>query len=120
GSSGLPQDTRLLFKALQGSGVHDLTGLVMENADTQTAHVSTAITRTPQDILSQTTYFLGIGGLRKRLTRSRIEQLVRRVTSLNRTYMPPHRYWHAPFDMALFSDTLWRTLFQRSLPAGDR
>lgn len=122
GNSGLPQDTRLLFKALRSSGVHDVTGLVIENANAYTQNVRTRphVAQKQYRFLDQSNYLLGITGIAPLRRPSLLRRVARLGDRIYRTYIRTSRFDSAPFDMDIFADALWRLLFQRSLPPRDR
>lgn len=119
-SSGIPQDTRLLFKGLVSSGVHDVSGLVIENSALHTAFVQPrpAAPHATQ-IYDQSNYLLGLAEQDPPHRPGFPGSLHPRIQRLQRRYFAG-TYKTLPFDRQMFGDSLWRLLFQRSLPAVDR
>lgn len=123
GSSGIPQDTRLLFKALHAHTAHDVHGLLMENAGNRSRRIKPrrGAVRPEVDVLNASHYFLALSGFEPHRNIGRVERLMDRFEAFGRTYFRsqfPYRTRRVPGR--LFESAAWRQLFQRSLPASDR
>jgi glycosyltransferase involved in cell wall biosynthesis len=123
GNSGIPQDTRLLFKALSADPAFDVSGLLMESQGDRTRRLKPPLNRKrpEREILDASHYFLGLSGIEPVRPRGRFQRLFDRFELIARTYMtslqsyelrqvPPHK----------FEAAAWRQLFQKSLSARDR
>ncbi len=122
GSSGIPQDTRLLHKGLLRSGRHAIAGVVMENQNALTRRVPTR--RGPRgqrtEYLDASHYFLGLSGHEPRRRIGFLSRMAERAEHIQRAYFGnlfPYRNKAVPREF--FAGTAWRQLFQRTLPAED-
>lgn len=117
GTSGIPHDTRNLFKVLSRMPSVDATGLLAEMGPGLTTKIPLGKRRGAPDHYALASFFAAISGNRATeplLGLGRIGEAVDGIVNLMRR-----------FDMAdvpgdLYGDVIWRLYFGKSLPAADR
>lgn len=119
GFSGIPQDTRLMFKTFAGMDAMKVTGLLSEMTGGHTALISTkANTSNPElDYLETSRFMLAVTGLPVK-PGPRIFKRPRNL--LSRTARSLKKFDSHPVPKGVYEDTIWRTYFQKTLGAGDR
>lgn len=119
GFSGIPQDTRLMFKTFASLEATKVTGLLSEMTGGHTTLASTkANTAKPElDYLEASRFMLAVTGLPirpgPRVFRSPRNMLSRAARSLK-------TFDSRPVPKGLYEDTIWRSYFQKTLGSGDR
>lgn len=124
GFAGIPQETRLLFRALRGLPGCDTTGLVQHGG----RHLRAGLRAGESGTISAEIYQLSklIVSINERSSTTRLEALADGVKSQLATQvlrlrtalgLPVHL---SIFRSELFADFVWRTLFEKTLPVGDK
>lgn len=117
GSSGIPHDTRLLFKVLSSMKSVDVTGLLSEMGPGLTSKLPLRESRGAPDHFTLARFFAAISGNRATepflgLGRfgETVDVLVNKMRRFGMTDVPGD----------LYADVIWRLYFRMSLPAADR
>jgi glycosyltransferase involved in cell wall biosynthesis len=120
GYSGIPQDSRLMFKTLSLMPNVEPTGLVylyeaepwhrpiLKNRDADDRHFSS---------LDASLFLLALSGVNKK-SRSGFRKLTRRASNYVRLLRTGYQL--KGLEQDLLRDALWRLIFQKTLPARDR
>lgn len=118
GYSGIPQETRLMFRTFSRMPEIDLTGLLSEFGPGNTRFVSTKKADDKQrSIFNGSLFLIGISGIQTSRPGGRLGR-VRRLFTLYREFF--ERYRIAPLDFDALDDAIWRLYFQKSLDPADR
>jgi len=119
GYSGIPQDTRLMFKTFSRLKEVDVTGLLSEMGPGFTRRISTKPMAAKQrGVFNGSMFLLGVSGVETdRVSGSRLARLKQRVLS---TWEPFKSYGIAPLDFDSLDDSIWRLFFDKTLEAADR
>ena len=119
GFSGIPQDTRLMFKTFAGIDSVKATGLLSELTGGHSTSISTKMnpSRPALDYLEASRFMMSATGLPVKpgprfLAGPRM--LLGRAARAVRTYDT------RPVPRGLYEDTIWRTYFQKTLGSSDR
>ncbi|ESQ91132.1 glycosyltransferase family 4 protein [Asticcacaulis benevestitus] len=118
GFSGIPQDTRLMFKTLSHMPDIEVTGLLSEMGPGYTDNISTRISTNKQfNILQGSLFLLAASGVELN-NRRRLPSSLGRFIKLYR--LLTRKYAIAPLDFDALDDSIWRLFFQKTLEAEDR
>jgi hypothetical protein len=118
GYSGIPQETRLMFRTFSQLPDVQLTGLLSEFGPGNTRFANTKRAATKQrNIYNSSLFLIGISGVQTAQPRGRLAR-VRRVFTLYREWF--ERFKIAPLDFDALDDAIWRLYFQKSLDPADR
>lgn len=119
GYSGIPQDTRLMFKTFSRLKDVDVTGLLSEMGPGFTRRISTKRMPAKQrGVFNGSMFLLGVSGVETdRSGGSRLSRLKRRVVGLGELFA---HYGVAPLDFNSLDDAIWRLFFDKTLDAADR
>jgi glycosyltransferase involved in cell wall biosynthesis len=119
GYSGIPQDTRLMFKTFSRLQDVDVTGLLSEMGPGFTRRVSTK--RMPlkqRGVFNGSMFLLGVSGVETdRTGGGRLARLKRRVMAM---VEPLQTHGVAQLDFDSLDDAIWRLFFDKTLEATDR
>ncbi len=119
GFSGIPQDTRLMFKTFAGMDSVKVTGLLGEMTGGHSTSISTqGYTSAPElNFLEASRFMLAATGLPVKPG----PRLFRRPRSmLSRATRALKSFDSRPVPRGIYEDTIWRTYFQKTLGSGDR
>jgi glycosyltransferase involved in cell wall biosynthesis len=119
GYSGIPQDTRLMFKTFSRLKDVNVTGLLSEMGPGFTRRISTKRMPAKQrGVFNGSMFLLGVSGVETdRVGGTRLSRLKRRVLSLGEPFTS---YGVAPLDFDSLDDAIWRLFFDKTLEAADR
>lgn len=119
GYSGIPQDTRLMFKTFSRLREVDITGLLSEMGPGFTRRISTKQMAAKQrGVFNGSMFLLGVSGVETdRMSGGRLARLKRALLS---TWEPLQTYGVAPLNFDSLDDAIWRLFFDKTLDAGDR
>lgn len=119
GFSGIPQDTRLMFKTFASTPSIKVTGMLSEHTGGHTSDISTkAYPDDPSRELFQASLFMmGATGLPVRHGPRILGRPRRLATRLARTLKT---FTTRPLPKGIYEDTIWRTYFQKTLGSSDR
>ena len=123
GDSGMPQDSRLLFKALSQSPAIELSGLLTESQGERTRHArpGSPPSSHAREILDASNYFLALSGIEPVRHRNRFQRWLERFEAIRRTYLSGQSTYRLRLTPpGLFEGVAWRQLFQRSLSSQDQ
>jgi glycosyltransferase involved in cell wall biosynthesis len=118
GYSGIPQDTRLMFKTFARLPDIDVTGLLSEMGPGFTRRASTRrFDARQQQVFNGSIFLLGVSGVETDRAHTRLARYKRRLLMLGE---PLRRYGVAPLEYNSLDDAIWRLYFEKSLDAADR
>jgi len=118
GYSGIPQDTRLMFKTFTRLPHVDVTGLLSEMGPGFTKRASTRRFDAKQrEVFNGSMFLLGVSGVETDRPASRLARIKRRIMSLGDPFV---RYGVAPMMFDSLDDAIWRLFFEKSLAPEDR
>lgn len=118
GYSGIPQETRLMFRTLARMPEVEVTGLLAETGPGRTRHVSTKRTKTKQrGIFNGAMFLIGVSGVETNPNRGRFRKLTLPFR-LHRELF--EKFGVAPLNFESLDDAIWRLYFQKTLDASDR
>jgi len=119
GFSGIPQDTRLMFKTFASAPTMKVTGLLSELTGGHSTTISTRMRpdRPELDYLEASRFMMAATGLPvKRGPRL----LARPRLIFERAMRTLKTFDSRPLPKGIYEDTIWRTYFQKTLGSGDR
>lgn len=119
GFSGIPQDTRLMFKTFAGMDSVKVTGLLSEMTGGHSTLISTKLNpnRPALDFLEASKFMMAATGLPvKRGPRV----LARPRNMMSRAARALQSFETRALPRGIYEDTIWRTYFQKTLGSGDR
>lgn len=118
GYSGIPQDTRLMFKTFARLPGVEVTGLLSEMGPGFTRRTRTRrLKDKQQDVFNSSLFLLGVSGVETDRAHTRLARLKRRIGALGDGF---RRYGVAPLKFDSLDDAIWRLFFEKSLDAADR
>lgn len=118
GYSGIPQDTRLMFKTFARLPKVEVTGLLSEMGPGFTKRASTRRFDAKQrEVFNGSMFLLGVSGIETDRAGSRLARIKRRVMSLRDPFV---RFGVAPINFKSLDDAIWRLFFEKSLAPEDR
>jgi len=118
GYSGIPQDTRLMFKTFARLPGVEVTGLLAEMGPGFTRRANTRkLKQKQQDVFNGSMFLLGVSGIETDRAGSRLSRIKRRLTTIAQAYK---RFGVAPLEFHALDDAIWRLYFEKSLEPGDR
>lgn len=119
GYSGIPQDTRLMFKTFSRLRDVEVTGLLSEMGPGFTRRTSTR--RMPdkqRSVFNGSMFLLGVSGVdTDRSGATRLSRLKRRVMAIGEPFT---RYGVSQLEFDALNDAIWRLFFDKTLEAADR
>jgi glycosyltransferase involved in cell wall biosynthesis len=119
GFSGIPQDTRLMFKTFANMESVKVTGLLSEMTGGHSTSVSTKLRpdRPELDFLEASRFMMSATGLPVKPS----PRLLRRPRlALGRLARAVRTYDTRPVPRGVYDDTIWRAYFQKTLGSADR
>lgn len=118
GYSGIPQDTRLMFKTFSRLPDIDVTGLLAEMGPGFTRRTRTGrFDARQQEVFNGSIFLLGVSGIDTDRAHTRLARYKRRLHTLSE---PLRRYGVSPLEYNSLDDAIWRLYFEKSLDALDR
>lgn len=119
GFSGIPQDTRLMFKTFASLATTKVTGLLGEMTGGHTTLISTTPhSGSPElDYREASRFMLAVTGLPVKPGPRIFRQPRNLVSRTARTFKT---FSAQPVPKGIYEDAIWRNYFQKSLGAGDR
>lgn len=119
GFSGIPQDTRLMFKTFATMEGAKVTGLLSEHTGGHSSDVSTRAhaAEPSRDYLEASLFMMAASGLPVK-NPPRLMRFPRRVTQ--RAVRTFKTFRTRPLAKGLYEDSIWRTYFQKTLASSDR
>lgn len=119
GFSGIPQDTRLMFKTFASAPTMKVTGLLSELTGGHSTAVSTRMnSEHPElDYLEASRFMMAATGLP---VRPGMRLLARPRMVLERAMRTLKTFDSRPVPKGLYEDSIWRTYFQKTLASSDR
>ncbi len=118
GYSGIPQDTRLMFKTFSRLPGVEVTGLLSEMGPGFTRRTNTRrLKEKQQDVFNSSIFLLGVSGIDTDRAHTRLARLKRRIAGMGELF---RRYGVAPLEFNSLDDAIWRLFFEKSLDAADR
>lgn len=118
GYSGIPQDTRLMFKTFSRLPGIEVTGLLAEMGPGFTRKASTRkLKQKQQDVFNSSMFLLGVSGIETDRQGGRFARVKRLISGLRE---PFGSFGVAPIDFRSLDDAIWRLYFEKTLDAADK
>jgi glycosyltransferase involved in cell wall biosynthesis len=119
GFSGIPQDTRLMFKTFAGMSSVKVTGLLSELTGGHSSTVSTRLhaSEPALDFLEASRFMMSATGLP---VKPGPKLLARPRRMMSRAARALKSYETRAVPRGIYEDTIWRTYFQKTLGSSDR